>query len=95
MFDCPLEEDETNCDVDFSQYFNCSDQTHYIPIYKRCDSKKYNIQVPFINCVEVKINKEKFPKLTACRKRLGLFIRSYDPNMKCGLSFAIAAQLSL
>ena len=46
-FDCQLQEDEANCDVDLSQYFNCSDETHWTPFYKRCDGKKYIIKVVY------------------------------------------------
>ena len=38
-FNCPLKEDENNCNVDLSQMFNCLDQSTYIPLYRQCDNK--------------------------------------------------------
>jgi len=38
-FDCSMNEDENDCNVDYSQIFNCSDQSTYIPLYRQCDNR--------------------------------------------------------
>ena len=38
-YDCPLREDESDCNIDFSEMFNCSDGSMYIQHFKRCNSK--------------------------------------------------------
>ena len=38
-YDCPAGDDEMNCNLDFSQFFNCSDGSKYIQGFRRCDGK--------------------------------------------------------
>ena len=39
VFDCPMREDEVNCNVVEAETFTCADQSMYIPVQQHCDSK--------------------------------------------------------
>ena len=39
IYDCPLQDDEANCNVDMSETFTCKDQSKYFPKNRHCNSK--------------------------------------------------------
>lgn len=45
IYDCPMDDDEMNCNIDESEIFRCEDQSAYIKKVRHCNSKSYGLSL--------------------------------------------------